>query len=148
MLKNEYISGISRSVFQGMWLILTCVALVQKSRLQFSTHLWEEWRIRSTSMALCRKHHILLIAGLYESLRVLSRSIWLSHSQSGGHWPRQHLSFDLHIKYAYRQAENRLSFHPSGHISRVSFSAIHDHHAKENVSVCVHSSRYRGANRW
>ena len=149
MLKNASISEIS-NVFQRTWLILICcVITLQYFKIHFSTRFYKNSKIhRTCSGALTWKHHILLIAGLCESLRMLITSICLSHSQSGGQWPRQHSLFDLHIKCAHRQAGNRVYyFHPSGHISQVSFSATRNHQTRKNVLlVCVHSSSYWGAN--
>ena len=75
----------------------------QNLKIHFSAHFYKSRRVhRTCSLALTWKQHVLLIAGLCESLQMLIRSICLSHSQSGGQWLRQHSLFDLHIKHAHR----------------------------------------------
>ena len=125
------------------------MTISQNLKVHFSAHFYKNRRVhRTCSLALTWKQHVLLIAGLCESLQMLIRSICLSHSQSRGQWLRQHSLFDLHIKHAHRQAGNRVYFPPSGHISQVSFSATRNHRARKNVLlVCVCSSSYWGANR-
>ena len=120
----------------------------QNLKIHISAHFYKSRRVhRTCSLALTWKQHVLLIAGLCESLQMLIRSICLSHSQSGGQWLRQHSLFDLHIKHAHRQAGNRVYSPPppatSGHISQVSFSATRNHRTRKNVLlVCVCSSSY------
>lgn len=122
MLKSASISGISRSVFQRIWFLLICWVTMPQNFKRHLAHIFMK-TVGDTQDMLNNTH--------LETLQFInSRPLWistdinwihLSHSQSGGQWPRQHSLFDLRIKYTHGQAENRVHFHPSEHISQVSF---------------------------